>query len=249
MELIYKKPGNIELIRYENGVDGTRFLKNGVVNSISSTHTVNTSTLPNGNSARDLLFSTGVSETVTVNLSSFQPALYAALAAADIESGNFALRKVEETSIPSASPWTVTLTKTPTGDPVIHNEDNSPFIKVATSPAVGQFSVSASTVTFNSADAGQEVVIAYDTTVTNANKMSYPAEPKSSVFRMIIAGEAVLRKDEGTAKLDTMVFDRVYPSGEFAPPARQKEPQGWSFTMTVLDPRPGYKPVDYYWEQ
>ena len=35
MELIYKKPGNIELIRYENGVDGTRFLKNGVVNSIS----------------------------------------------------------------------------------------------------------------------------------------------------------------------------------------------------------------------
>lgn len=242
MDLVYKKAGHIELIRYR---DNKRFLKNGVVQSLAPRITNNTTTLADGNSAMDLVLSSGKASQVTVNLNSFQPVLYAALVAADVtDETGFAVRKIEENSVPSASPFTVTLAKTPTGDPVVHNEDDSPFVKVASSPATGQFSVSANVVTFNSTNANEEVIIAYDTSV-DASRMQLSAEANNDVFRLIVAGEAVLRKDEGTTKLDAITFDKVMPTGEIPWPTRQKEPQGWNFTLQVLPPRPGYKIVDY----
>lgn len=242
MELVYKKAGRLELIRYS---DNKRFLRNGVVQSLSPQITNNTATLADGNSAMDMVFSSGKAAQIQVNLNSFQPALYAALVKADlIEGGTVTIRKIEEASVPSASPYTVTLAKTPAGDPVIHNEDDSPFVKVATSPATGQFSVSGNVVTFNSTNANEEVVIAYDVSGTGKN-MQLSAEANNDVFRLIVAGEAVLKKDEGTTKLDAITFDRVMPTGDIPWPARQKEPQGWNFTLQVLKPRPGYKVVDY----
>jgi hypothetical protein len=248
MELVYKKAGRIELIRYR---DGKRFLKNGVVQSLSPQITNNTATLADGNSAMDMVFSSGKAAQVTVNLNSFQPSLYAALVAGDVtDETGVSIRRIEENTIPSASPFTVTLTRTPVTDTVVvHNEDDSPFVKVASDPAVGQYSVSANVVTFNSVDAGKEVVIAYDVAATNAKRMQLSAEASNDVFRLIVAGEAVLRKDEGTTKLDAITFDRVMPTGDIPWPSRQKEPQGWNFTLQVLKPRPGYKVVDYVVEQ
>lgn len=247
MELVYKKAGRIELIRYR---DNKRFLKNGVVQSLAPTITNNTANLADGNTAMDLTFSTGKAAQVTVNLNSFQPSLYAALVAGDVTDGsNVAIRKIEENTIPSASPYTVTLTKTPVnGSIVIHNEDDSPFVSAGSSPAIGQYSVSANVVTFNSADAGKEVIIAYDVSST-AKRMQLSADANNDVFRLIVAGEAVLKKDEGITKLDAITFDRVMPTGEIPWPTRQKEPQGWNFTLQVLPPRPGYKAVDYAVEQ
>jgi hypothetical protein len=243
MELVYKKAGHIELIRYK---DSKRFLKNGVVQSLTPQVTNNSTTLPDGNSNMDLVYSSGKASQVAVNLNSFQPALHAALISGDVtDESAFAIRKIEENSVPAASPFTVTLTKTPTGDPVIHNEDDSPFVKVASSPATGQFSVSANTVTFNSTNANEEVIIAYDTSVTSAKRMQLSSEANNDTFRLIVTGEAVLRKEEGTSKIDSIVFDRVMPTGDIPWPVRQKEPQGWSFTLQVQKPRPGYKIVDY----
>lgn len=242
MELIYKKAGHLELFRYR---DSRRFLKNGIVQSLAPRITNNTTTLADGNSAMDLVLSSGKASQITANLNSFQPLLYAAMVAAEItnETG-FAVRKIEENSVPSAAPFTVTLTKTPTGNPVIHNEDDSPFIKVSSAPATGQFSVSANVATFNSVNANEEVIIAYDTSI-NANRMQLSADANNDVFRLIVAGEAVLKKDEGTTKIDAITIDRVMPTGEIPWPTRQKEPQGWNFTLQVLPPRPGYKIVDY----
>lgn len=243
MELVYKKAGRIELIRYK---DTKRFLKNGVVNSLAPQVTNNTSTLPDGNSAMDITLSAGKASQVVVNLSSFQPVLYAALVAGDVtdETGH-AIRKIEENSVPSASPYTVTLGRSPVSDTVvIHNEDDSPFVETATTPATDQYSVSGNVVTFNSTNAEDEVVIAYDVSA-NAKRMQLSAEANNDVFRLIVAGEAALRKDEGTSKLDAITFDRIMPTGEIPWPSRQKEAQGWNFTMQVLPPRPGYKPVDY----
>jgi hypothetical protein len=243
-ELVYKKAGRIELIRYR---DGKRFLKNGVVQSMAPQIINNTATLPDGNSAMGLVFSSGKAAQVVVNLNSFQPSLYAALVAGDVTDGTgISIRKIEENSVPAASPFTVTLAKTPVNDSiVIHNEDDSPFVKVASSPATGQYSVSANVVTFNSTNANEEVIIAYDVSAASAKQMSLSAEANNDTFRLTVAGEAVLRKDEGTTKLDAITFDKVMPTGEIPWPARQKDPQGWNFTLQVLKPRPGYNVVSY----
>jgi hypothetical protein len=246
MELVYKKAGRLELIRYK---DNKRFLRNGVVQSLAAQITNNTVTLADGNSNMDLVFSSGKAAQVTVNLNSFQPALYAALVAADFTEGaNAAIRKIEEATIPSASPFTVTLAKAPSGTPVVHNEDDSPFVNVGVSPAVGQFSVSSSTVTFNSMDAGKEVVVAYDVSA-NAKRAQLSADANNDTFHLIVAGETVLKKDEGVTKVDAITFDRVMPTGDIPWPSRQKEPQTWNFTLQVLKPRAGYKVVDYVVEE
>jgi len=243
MELVYKKAGRIELIRYK---DSKRFLKNGVVQSLAPQITNNTTTLPDGNSAMDMMFSGGKAAQITVNLSSFQPSLYAALVAGDVtDETGFSIRKIEENSVPAASPFAVTLTKTPVTDTVvIHNEDDSPFVKVSSDPATGQYSVSSNVVTFSSTNANEEVIVAYDVS-SDVRRMQLSAEANNDAFRLIVAGEAVLNKDEGTIKLDAITFDRVMPTGDIPWPTRQKEPQGWNFTLQVLKPRPGYKVVDY----
>lgn len=248
MELIYKKAGRIELIRYR---DGKRFLKNGVVQSLAPQITNNTATLADGNSAMDMVFSSGKAAQVTVNLNSFQPTLYAALVAGEVTDDTGAtVRRIEEHTIPETAPYTITLSRTPvTNSVVVHDEDDKEFTLGATTPTAGQFIVTNNTLTFAAEDAGKEIVVAYDVDVTNAKRMQLSAEANNDTFRLIVAGEAVLRKDEGTTKLDTIIFDRVMPTGDIPWPARQKEPQGWSFTLQVLKPRPGYKVVDYVVEQ
>ena len=247
MELIYKKAGNIELIEYAAGIDSTRHLKNGVVESLTPDVELLTTTLPNGNSNFDDTFSNGMKGKVVVKLSSFQPVLYAALVNGSVVAGTDIIRKIEANTIPSASPYTIALAKTPTGTPVVHNGDDSPYVS-ASAPTTGQFSVSGASVTFNSADAGQELIIAYDVTPSSSNKMEVAESGSSKSFRMIISGEASLYKDENTTKLDAITFDVVKPSGAIAWPERSKTPKGWSFTLDIQKPRAGYKPVSYVWE-
>lgn len=247
MELVYKKAGHVELVRYS---DSKRFLKNGVVSSVASKITNKTNTLPDGNKIFDLTFSAGKAGQVVVNFSSFQPALYAALTSATFTEGaTVAVRKIEETTIPATAPLTVTLAKTPVTDTVvIHNEDDSPFVKVASGPTSGQFSVSGSTVTFASDNAEDEVIIAYDTSVTG-KQMELSEEAENDTFRLTVAGEASVRKNEGTKKIDSITFDKVMPTGDISKPTTQKEPQGWSVTFDLQPPRPGYMAVDYVVEE
>lgn len=215
--------------------------------SLTPSITRKTSTLPDGNSAFDLTFSAGIDAKVQVNLSSFQPALYAALVNGTVTAGTNTIRKIELNTIPAASPFAIVLAKTPSGTPVIHSEDDSPYVSAA-SPATGQFSASGASVTFNSADAGNEVIVAYDVSSASSSKMDLSEDSNSKVFRMIVAGEAVLKKDEGTSKIDAITFDRVSVDGDIPWPVRSKEPKGWSFTLKVEKPRAGYKPVSYAWE-
>lgn len=244
--LVYKKAGNIELVRYS---DNKRFLQTGVVDSITESITQRTATLPDGNSDWDLEFFTGKEGTVTVNLSSFVPQIYATLIGATYTtSGTYAIRHILEKTIPPEGPYEIDVLDegTPVADPapVVHNVEDSPFAKVTDSPAQGQFAVSGSVFTFNSADAGTVVTLAFDVE-TEANKTELPDESNRPVFRMTIAGKAVLEEDEKTAKNDTIIFDRVSPTGEIAKPKRGGDPSGWNFTMKLLKPRPGYKVVDY----
>lgn len=246
-KLIYKKAGNIELIRRS---DNVRFLAAGVVESIEPSISGKATTLPDGNSNWDMEFSNGMEGQVVVNLSTFQPKLYAGLMGATYsENSSYAIRHITTVGVPAVTPFTVdvgTIEGTPAADPVpvVHDANDSPFVKVSNAPAAGQFSVSGSVFTFSSANAGAELTLAFDVSTT-ADKMELPSELNRPKFQMAIAGKAVLADDEGTSKADAMIFDTVSVTGDLKPPARKKEPVGWSFTMKILKPRAGYKPVDY----
>ncbi len=245
-KLVYKKPAHIELIRHS---DSARFLGFGVVQSVDVSLNVKTATLEDGFSDYDLMFSQGMDGSITVNLNSFQPKLYAGLSGATFtENSSYAIRHIIESRIPSSAPYTIDVKNegTPATDPVpvVHDATDSPYVNVSSTPTTGQFSVSGSVFTFSSADAGQEVVLAFDVSETG-DKMELPAQSTRSVFQMVLAGEAVLAEDEGTIKHDSMIFDSVAPTGDLKPPTRSKTPGGWSFTMAMQKPRAGRKPVDY----
>jgi hypothetical protein len=245
-KLVYKKPAHIELIRHS---DSARFLGFGVVQSVDVSLNVKTATLEDGFSDYDLVFSQGMDGSITVNLNSFQPKLYAGLSGATFtENSSYAIRHIIESRIPSSAPYTIDVKNegTPATDPVpvVHDATDSPYVNVSSTPTTGQFSVSGSVFTFSSADAGQEVVLAFDVSETG-DKMELPAQSTRSVFQMVLAGEAVLAEDEGTIKHDSMIFDSVAPTGDLKPPTRSKTPGGWSFTMAMQKPRAGRKPVDY----
>jgi len=245
-KLVYKKPAHIELIRHS---DSARFLGFGVVQSVDVSLNVKTATLEDGFSDYDLVFSQGMDGSITVNLNSFQPKLYAGLSGATFtENSSYAIRHIIESRIPSSAPYTIDVKNegTPATDPVpvVHDATDSPYVMVSSNPNTGQFSVSGSVFTFSSVNAGQEVVLAFDVSETG-DKMELPAQSTRSVFQMVLAGEAVLAEDEGTIKHDSMIFDSVAPTGDLKPPTRSKTPGGWSFTMAMQRPRTGKKPVDY----
>ena len=243
MELIYKKAGHLELLRYK---DNKRFLFTGVVQSLVPSITGKSATLEDGNSDWDYEFSTGKEGQITVNLNSFVPRLYAALVASEYkEESNLAIRRIEEISVPSESPYSVELKKTPEASTiVIVNEDDSPF--VSGSPVVkGGYKVSGDTVEFNSADAGTYLMVAYDYKAATGRQSGMDEQTHDDIFQATITGEACRKDNESIVIADSMTFDRTKATGELAMPPRQSEPAGWNFTLKVLKPRPGYKVVDH----
>lgn len=242
-ELIYKRAGHFELYRYS---DGARFLFNGIVNSIAASITRNTVNVSDGNSDFDHTFSNGAVGQATINLNSFVPSLYGALTSMTTTTGTVTVRRIEEITVPSSAPYTVTLKGTPVAQSdVVVDENNEEFTRVGTAPAAaGEYQITTNTLTFFSDDAGKSLVVAYDVSTTGM-KMSLPSETNNEVFRLTISGQAVLKTNEGVSKADSLTIDRVTVSGEIPMPTRQKEPQGWSFTLNILPPRPGYKVVDY----
>ena len=247
-ELVYKRAGHLELFRYR---DGRRFLFNGVVQSLVPSITKNTTELEDGNSDWPHVFSTGMAGSLVVNLNSFQPRLYAALVTAEYEEKeDLNIRKIEDIGVPAASPYTVSLARSPATDTlVIVNENDSPFVKVSSDPDAGEYAVTEQVVEFSSADKETHLVAAYDVQTTKAQQLQLPEQTNDDVFRVTIAGNAVMKDNEAIEKIDELTFDRMRAEGEIAMPTRQREPQGWNFTMRVLKPRAGFKVVDYKVEE
>lgn len=243
MELVYKRAGHLELFRYR---DSKRFLYNGIVQSIAATITNNTVDLEDGNSDFPWTFGTGkTGSNIVFNLNSFNPMLYAALSASEYaEKTDLAIRRIEEISVPSESPYTVTLQKTPETDTiVVVNEDNSPFVKDGT--GAGSYSAVSAELTFEEVDAGESLVVAYDYEASEGRHMEMSEQTNDDIFRVTVAGEATRKDNESITIPDALMFDRMRATGELAWPSRQREPQTWNFTMTIQKPRPGYKAVDY----
>lgn len=75
------------------------------------------------------------------------------------------------TLIPASSPYTITPTVPSSGtwttDLGVKDANGVPYVRVASSPATGQYSVSAGVYTFASADTGKQVFISYQYTATS----------------------------------------------------------------------------------
>lgn len=243
MDLIFKKAGRLELFRYR---DKKTFLFPGVIQSITSSITQNTTDLEDGNSDWALIYSTNKSGQVVFNLNSFQPRLYAALLAAEYGlNEDFVMRRIETFEIPDDGTYEVELEHLPeVGTIVVHDDADEPFAEGTVEPEANEYIVAGKKITFNEADAGKEVVVAYDAEIPSY-LTELPAKTNLDVFRVTIAGEATSRANEGVTKPDVMIFDRVRASGEISPPPRQNTPQGWSTTFSVLEPRKGHKVVSY----
>ena len=265
MDVIYQKVGNIELVRYR---DGKRFLKAGIVQSISFISTIAQSTLTSGNAAFDDIFKTGMSAGIEISLNSFQQKLYSTLT--DIKDIDLVsidayilsiaglmpivqiadlgtMRVIDESGVRPEEPHSITLSRTPISpsDIVVYDENNEPFSYTENAPSEMEFRVSGRELYFNAAAVGKEFVVAYDATGVNIGRMQMDDRMSSDIFSLAITGEASLRKDSGAIKFDAITFDRVMPVGEMSQPGRQKEPQGWRFTLQVLRPQHGRRAIDF----
>jgi len=265
LDVIYKKAGNIELVRYR---DGRRFMKAGIVQSISFISTIAQSTLTSGNAAFDDIFKTDMSARIEISLNSFQQKLYSALTGIkDTDPINIdtcilsiiglmptiqildfgTMRVIDESGVHPEEPYSITLSRTPISpsDIVVYDENNKLFTYTEDEPGEREFLVSGRELYFNAVTMGKEFVVAYDATGVNIGRMQMDDCLSSDVFSLTITGEASLRKDSGTIKFDAITFDRVMPVSEISQPGRQKEPQGWNFTLQVLKPRSGRNAIDF----
>jgi len=265
LDVIYQKAGNIELVRYR---DDKRFLKVGVVQSISFINTIAQSTLVNSNAAFDDIFKTDMSARIEISLNSFQQKFYSVLTdIKDVDPANIdicilsitglmptiqildfgTMRVIDESGVHPEEPHSITLSRTPIspGDIVVYDEDNNLFTYTDDEPNEREFRVSGRELYFNAVTMGKEFVVAYDTTGVNIGRMQMDNSMSSDIFSLTVTGEAVLRKDSGIVKFDAITFDRVMTVGVVPYPTRQKEPQGWNFTLQVLKPRPGRNAIDF----
>lgn len=253
--IIFNKAGDIVLVKYNAAgtldlTDPSKFVAaNGVIESIKPSIETTTSDLPNGNSDWPLgPFDTGRKGSIEVNMSSFQPNLYAALMGVDkaSESTQNFWKVNEGGTIPSAAAYTVTLNNAVVVGGVITVVDNtgSPFASVASGPASGQFTVATDTLTFNSVDAGKEIFATYQYATLTSEKLSLPASGTRLALHAIISGQAM--SEDGTATFDfNVTIDKCKATGAIAPPPQQRQPAGWKFDLQVMEPRSGQNVMDY----
>lgn len=251
--IYFQKAGKLMLTKYVNGVPvrsaANSFFRNGAVQSITPSVSVKTTELPDGNSdwpAAEV--DTGKEGAMTVNLSFMPIDLYAFLMGTTVDSLTSTPMPVvdEELTIPSTSPYTVTLSHAPdTTRPVMLVDGNaSAWALVSSAPAQGQFMVSATTATFNSVDAGKPVFITYDYTALTAKSFGLPKSGSRFAMECVISGEAT-GEDESTLYDSAIIIDKCKATGNINPPELGREPKPQSITLKVLKPRGGNKAVDF----
>jgi hypothetical protein len=251
--IFFQKAGKLMLTKYVNGVPvrsaETSYFRNGAVESITPSVTINSTSLPDGNSDWAAAQpDTGKEGTVAISLSFMPLDLYAFLMGVEVEdltSEPFPIID-HEITIPEASPFTVTLPQEPdTGRPIILvDADASAWVKTGSSPAQGQYSISAAVATFNSADAGKSVFITYDYTAAVVKSFGLPKSGSRPAMECVISGEAT-GEDESEFFDAAIIIDRCKSTGNINPPPMSRNPQPQTITLQVLKPRGNKKAVDF----
>ena len=252
--IIFSNSGKLTLVQYAADgsltIDSTKTNKAvGTFQSITPSINVKTTELPDGNSDWPMgEYDTGRSGQVQVEMSSFQPSLAAVLlgtTATDSTSEDFWAVE-EEKSVPASGTYVVILdhaVKAATV-PIIADNSGSPFASTASGPAAGQFTVSGASITFNSVDAGKEVVATYMWTGTQATTFGLAGSGSRPQLYAIMSGLATDEDEINTYDVN-LIIDKCKATGDLNPPKMQREPQPWSLTLKVLKPRAGNKAVNF----
>jgi hypothetical protein len=246
LDLVYKKAGYLELTRIS---DSREFLVPAVVESVVAAITPKVTKLPDGNSYYEYQFTTGLDAKVTVKLSTFLPQLHAALAGASVTTPSTNVMRVHDQGvIPAASPFTYALAQAIGGTIIINDNTDSPMVSAASASASGSFSTAVSVVTFNSANAGAEFFVAYDTSMANSYHMALAAQPNTDTWTLRVLGNAVCADNEGIVKLEELRINRCKVSGSIAYPEKSNTPKGWQFDVDLVAPALGQNAIDAIWQ-
>jgi hypothetical protein len=253
--IYFNKAGKLMLNKYVDGVPvrtaTTSYFRNGVVQSIQPSATINTSPIADGNSMWPAANpDTSIEGSVTVTLG-FMPAELYAFIMGDTtqELTNEPMPEIDyEIVIPEASPFAVTLPNAPdlTRSIILVGSDASAWAKTASVSAVpttGQYTVSAAAVVFNSADAGKPVFITYDYTASTVTNFGLPKTPKRANYELVVVGEAT-GEDNTLYKVVTTV-DNSKVIGQIPLPTQGGTPQPITLTFSVQKPRGQKRAVDY----
>jgi len=120
-------------------------------------------------SARGTIKTTGKAKVARISGLAFANLFYGVTPAA----GQLATSFAEAGTVPSNSPYTVSVANAATfadDDGVVYASTGLPLTKVASSPASGQYSVSAGVYTFASSDAEKAVLTSYTYTLTGSGQ-------------------------------------------------------------------------------
>lgn len=249
--VVFKEAGKIMLVYYNP--DGTlsrtptNIVSNiGKVASIAPSVTWNTSNLTDGNSPWDMHFDTTQTGQIVVTMSEFQPKLYAALIGTKTEiKTNKILWAIDEEFTIEADA-TVTLAHTPKTDGaiVVIGGDGTEFTKAETGPTAGQYTIATNKLTFATEDVGKAVFVTYEWEASDVLNFGLPAKGSRPALHAVVSG--LVSSADGVTNYYTNIFiDKCKATGDLASPQMGREPQPWNFTLQVLPPRPGIKPVDY----
>lgn len=249
--IVFREPGKIVLVRYNvDGTltyDSTNIISNiGKITSIAPSVTQNTSTLTDGNSDWPMYFDTSKAGQITVTMATFQPRLYAALMGTETTTKTTDTLWATDEGYVIPANGTVKLAHTPktNGALVVVGEDDTVFTVAETTPATGTYTITDGTITFAAADAGKAVYVTYEWNAADAVNLGMPERGSRPALHAIISG--TVESDDGVAKYDVnIIIDKCKATGDLAQPSMQQEPQSWSFTLQVLQPRPGMKAVGY----
>jgi hypothetical protein len=219
-----------------------------IVDNIATNFALTSTAINDGNSLWSAnSVATGFEPTVTVTLNSYSPKLHAELLGGSFSySGSEDMFTVgEEGLIPSSASYTVTLAHNykSGGFIAVCGTDGSPWVKTASAPAAKQYSISATTLTFNSADAGAEIYATYEWTDPDASHMELPSEINPKTVQLLISGKAEPASG-GASKTLNLTFDRAKVTGATALPALSKTPGNWQLPFTILKPRNTRNAVD-----
>ncbi|ACK51960.1 conserved hypothetical protein [Methylocella silvestris BL2] len=145
-------------------------------------------------------------------------------------SGQIATSFAEAAAVPATSPYTVTVANAATiadDEGVLYAATGLPFTKVASTPAVGQYSISSGVLTFNAGDAGKAVLMSYTYSVTGsgqkftvANQLLGVTPTFQAVFYTTFQGQAVTLKlnncTSNKLSFHTKLEDFVMPEFDFS---------------------------------
>lgn len=250
--IYFSKAGKLMLSRYVDGIPTrsaeTSYFRNGAVQSIAPSVTINGTPIADGNSMWPAANpDTSIEGTLAVTLGFMPVELYAFIMGDTSEElTNIPFPVIdEEIIVPSAAPYTVKLKHEPiTGKPFILVDKNAtPWEAASSTAAAGKYLLDGDELEFVAADAGKPLFVTYEYQASAATRFGLPKTPVRPAYELVISGEAV--GEDETLYEAAIVVDKCKVLGSINPPTQGGTPQPITITFNILKPRGNNRAIDY----